>query len=157
MASELETTIRRWMLATIYIGITCALVVVSSNLAAGQTSPHALENRRWRVAKYRASGNKEGDEPGLIDAAKTAEITFAKGRIHGSPTCGELVGTYRVSGDQLTVTADFILNGFCPPEQLKQNQQVLNVFKGDLRVEEKDDHIVLRDKSGQVRLLLVPY
>jgi heat shock protein HslJ len=68
-----------------------------------------------------------------------------------------LVGTYSFSGEQLTVQADFILSGFCPSEQLAQNQQVLNAFKGDLRLEEKDDHIVLRDKSGQVRVLLVPY
>jgi hypothetical protein len=33
----------------------------------------------------------------------------------------------------------------------------VNAFKGDLRVEEKDDHILLRDKSGQARVLLVPY
>jgi heat shock protein HslJ len=143
--------------ALLYIGVTCALVVVSSTLAAGQTSPHGLENRRWRIAKYRVSGSNKGDGQHLIDAAKTAEITFAMGFIHGSPTCGDLVGTYRFSGDQLTVQADFILDGFCPPEQLAQNQQVLNAFKGDLRVGEKDDHIVLRDKSGQVRVLLVPY
>jgi heat shock protein HslJ len=143
--------------ALFYIGVTCALVVVSSTLPAGETSPLGLENRRWRIAKYRASGSNKGDEQRLIDAAKTAEITFAKGRIHGSPTCGALVGTYRFSSDQLTVQADFILSGFCPSEQLAQNQQVLNAFKGDLRVEEKDGHIVLRDKSGQVRVLLVPY
>lgn len=141
----------------IYIGIACALIIVLSNLAAGQASPHGLENRRWRIAKYRANGSNKGNEHGLIEAAKTAEITFAKGHIQGSPTCGALGGTYEFSGDQLTVQADFILNGFCPSEQLAQNQEVLNAFKGSLRVEEKDDRIVLRDKSGQVRLLLVPY
>lgn len=141
----------------ICIGVTCALVVISVSSAISKTSLHGLENRRWRIAKYRGDGTKKGDEQGLIDAAKTAEITFAKGRIRGSPTCGALVGTYRLSGDQLTVNADVVIGGFCPPEQLTQNQQVLNAFKGDLRVEEKDDHIVLRDTSGQARVLLMPY
>ena len=142
--------------AVIYVGVICALVV-SSTVLAGQTSPHGIENRRWRIAKYLANGNNKGDEKRLIDAAKTAEITFQDGGIEGSPTCGALVGTYRLSGDHLTVQADFILNGFCPPEQLAQNQQILNDFKGDLRVEERDNHITVRDKSGQVRVLLVPY
>jgi heat shock protein HslJ len=125
--------------------------------AAGQTSPHGLENRRWRIAKYLANGSNGGGEKRLIDAAKTAEIEFENGAIHGSPTCGVLVGPYTLSGNQLTVQPDFVLNGFCPTEQLAQNQQVLNALKGDLRIEEKDNHIILRDKSGQVRVLLVPY
>jgi heat shock protein HslJ len=127
------------------------------NWAAAQSSPHSLENRKWRIAKYRANGNKKGDEQGLVEAPKTAEITFEKGHLHGSPTCGTLVGTYEFSGDQLTVKTDFILNGFCPPEQLAQNQEVLNAFRGSLRIEEKDDRISLRDKNGQVQVLLLPY
>jgi heat shock protein HslJ len=143
--------------ALIYVGIACGLVVVLSTLAASKTSPHGLENHRWRIAKYRASGSNKGDEQPLIDAAKTAEITFAEGRIEGSTTCGALVGTYRLSGDKLTIQADFILRGFCPPEQLAQNHQVLNALKGDLRVDGKGDNIVLLDKGGQVGVLLVPH
>jgi heat shock protein HslJ len=141
----------------ICFGITCALMVVSSTLALEKTDPQRIENRRWRIAKYRGDGTQKGDEQGLINAAKTAEITFAKGRIHGSPTCGALVGTYRLSGVQLTIQADFILGGFCPPEELAQNQLILTAFKGDLRIEEKDDHVLLRDTNGKARVLLVPY
>jgi heat shock protein HslJ len=141
----------------ICLGITCAFMVVSSTLALDKTSPQGIENRRWSIAKYRGDGTQKSDEQGLIDAAKTAEITFAMGRIHGSPTCGALVGTYRLSGVELTIQADFILNGFCPPEELAQNQLVLTAFKGDLRIEQKDDHILLRDTSGKARVLLVPY
>lgn len=50
-----------------------------------------------------------------------------------------------------------LLASFCPPEECTQRQQAVNAFKGDLRVEEKDDHILLRDKSWQARVLLVPY
>jgi heat shock protein HslJ len=141
----------------ICLGITCAFAVVSSTLALDKTFTQGVENRRWRIAKYRGNGTQKGDEQGLIDAAKTAEITFAKGRIQGSPTCGALVGTYRLSGVQLTIQADFILNGFCPPEELVRNQLILTALKGDLRIQEKDDHILLRDASRKARVLLVPY
>jgi heat shock protein HslJ len=134
----------------------CALSF-SLTLAFGQSLPHGLENRRWHIAEYRSTGNSKGDQQRLIEAAKTAEVTFAKGHLSGTPTCGALVGTYELSGYQLSVHADFILNGFCSPEQLLQNQEVLSALKGSLRVEEKDDRIALRDRDGQLRLMLVSY
>jgi len=143
--------------ALICLGITCALALASSTFALDKTSSHGIENRRWRIAKYHGDGTQNRDEQGLIDAMKTAEIKFAKGRIGGSPTCGALVGTYKLSGIQLAIQADFVLAGFCPPEQLAQNHLVLTALKGDLRIEEKDDHILLRDTSGNARVLLVPY
>ena len=139
------------------LGVTCALAVVSSTLPFAKTVPSGIENRRWRIAKYRGDSTQRGDEQGLIDAAKTAEITFAKGRLRGSPTCGALVGTYTLSGDQLTVQADVLIAGFCPPDQLAQNLLVVNALNGELRIEEKDDHVFLRDKNGKARVLLVPY
>jgi heat shock protein HslJ len=141
----------------IWVGVICAQIVVSAGSAVSKPSPHGLENRRWRIARYRGDGTKKGDEQGLVEAAKPAEITFAKNRIHGSAGCGALDGTYQLSGNQLTVHADFVLAGLCLPEQFAQNQQILNAFKGDLRVEQVDDHIVLLDTSGQARVLLVPY
>ncbi len=139
------------------LGVTCALTVVSSTLAFAKAVPSGIENRRWRIAKYRGDSTQKGDEQGLIDAAKTAEITFSKGRLRGSPTCGALVGTYTLSGDQLTVQADVLIAGFCPPDQLAQNLLVVNALNGELRIEEKEDHVFLRDKNGKARVLLVPY
>ncbi len=140
------------------LGIICAFTVLSSTtFAAEKTSAHGIENRRWRIAKYRGDGTQKSDEQGLIDAAKTAEITFAKGHIHGSPGCGALVGTYSLSGDRLIMQADFVLAGLCPREESVQNQLTLTALKGDLRIEEKDDQILLRDTSRKARVLLVPY
>jgi heat shock protein HslJ len=144
-------------IALIHIGVACGLLVAVPTLAANKTHPHGLENRRWHIAKYRPTDSPEGDQQTLIESGKTAEITFANGHINGAPTCGALVGTYKLSGDKLTVQADFILNGFCPPEQLAQNQQVFNALKGDLRVEEESNRIMLRGKNGEARVLLVPY
>ena len=137
-------------------GLMMALLMAASIVApAQQSAEHAFENRWWRIAKYRASGGDKTDQQDMIDTAKSAGIKFANGQIDGSPTCGGLYGTYRVSGNQLTVHAHLMLRGFCPDEMMAQNQQVLNALNGDFRVEGKNDQIVLRDKSGQVRVLLV--
>ena len=116
-----------------------------------------IESRRWHIAKYRGEGTQKGDEEGLIEAMNTAEITFLNGRVEGSPTCGGWEGTYKLSGDQLTVHADVVLNGRCPPGMWAQSQLVVNAFRGDMRIDERDDHILLRDKNGKAHILLVPY
>ena len=113
----------------ICVGVTCALVVVSSTLAARKTSPYGLENRRWRIAGYRGEVTNNSDEQRLIDAPETAEITFAKGRIHGSPTCGALGGTYRLSVAQLTVQADVVIAGFCPQGTIGSKSTNLERFQ----------------------------
>jgi heat shock protein HslJ len=92
----------------------------------------------------------------LIDATEPAEITFLHGRVEGSPGCGAWEGTYKVSGDHVTVQAGWVLAGFCYPAGFAQDRLVEDAFKGDLRIEEKGDHILLRDGHGNARILLVP-
>jgi len=77
----------------------------------------SIENRRWRIAKYRADDGQQTDKDGLIDAWRTAEITFQGGSVSGSPTCGGWQGSYKLSGRRMAVDADVILFGLCPPEQ----------------------------------------
>jgi heat shock protein HslJ len=124
---------------------------------ADKTSAHGIEGRRWRIAKYSGDGPKNSDEQGLLDADNTASITFAKGHINGSAGCGALVGTYSLSGDRLIIQANFVVAGNCTREHWVQNSMILIALKGDLRIEEKDGHILLRDTSGKARVLLVPY
>jgi hypothetical protein len=61
----------------IVLGATCALAVLRPPLTFAKTPAQAIENRRWRIAKYRGDSTQKGDEQGLVDAAKTAEITFS--------------------------------------------------------------------------------
>lgn len=116
-----------------------------------------IENRRWRIAKYRGNGTQHGDEEGLIEATEPAEITLLHGRVEGSPGCGGWVGTYEVSGDHLTVQAGWVLAGFCYPAGFAQDRLVEAAFKGELQIEQKGDHLLLRDMTGKARILLVPY
>jgi len=116
-----------------------------------------IENRRWRIAKYRADANQQTDKDGLIGARQTAEITFLNGGVYGSPTCGGWAGGYKLSGKQLTVNADVILAGFCPPDEWSESLTVVEAFRGELSIEEADDHILLDDKDGRARVWLVPF
>ena len=115
-----------------------------------------IENRRWRIAKYRGDRTQKGNE-GLLDATEPAEITFLHGRVEGSPECGAWEGIYEVSDDRVTVQAGWVLAGFCYPAGLAQDGPVEDAFKGELQIEGQGDHIVLRDMTGKARILLVPY
>ena len=66
-------------------------------------------------------------------------------------------GAYKVSGKQLTVVADVILAGFCPPEEWTESLAVVKAFKGELNIEEVEDQVLLRDKDGRTRVRLVPF
>jgi hypothetical protein len=56
----------------------------------------------------------------------------------------------------VTVQAGWVLAGFCYPAGFAQDRLVEDAFKGDLGIEEKGDHILLRDGHGNARILLVP-
>ncbi len=116
----------------------------------------SVENRRWRVAKYRADDGQQTDKDGLIDAWRTAEITFQGGGVYGSPTCGGWSGGYKLSGRRMAVDADVILFGFCPPEAWSESLAVVRAFKGELSIEKAGDEILLRGKDGRARARLAP-
>lgn len=116
-----------------------------------------IENRRWRIAKFRPDSSQQGDADGLVEARQFAEITFLNGQVEGSPSCGAWAGTYQLFGDRLTVQAGMLLFGICEPEEFAQSPFVVSDFQGQLKIEEKGNNILLRDKSGKARALLVPY
>lgn len=129
-----------------------------------------IENRRWRIAKYRGDSSptvivlgrslqitQQADKDGLFDANDYAEVTFLNGHVTGSPGCGGWWGTYKLSGNQLTFDATLSLFGTCPDEDFVQDHLVQNAFRSAVRVEEKGDHVLLRRKDGEVQIVLVPY
>ena len=59
-------------------------------------------------------------------------------------------------GQQVDSSCGAFVSGFCPSDQLAQNQLVLNALKGELRIEEGDS-VLLRDAQGKARVLLVPF
>jgi heat shock protein HslJ len=115
----------------------------------------SIENRGWRIAKYRADG-QQTDEDGLINAWRTAKITFQGGGVYGSPTCGDWGGSYKLSGRRIDVDADVGLIGLCLPEAWSESLAVVKAFKGELSIEKAGDEILLRGKDGRARVRLVP-
>jgi heat shock protein HslJ len=126
------------------------IIVLSDFLKEG------IENRTWRIAKYRGDGRQPSDENGLIESG-TAYILFLNGRVTGSPGCGGWWGTYNLSGDRLKVDAELQLFGTCEPEQFTEDRLVVNAFKGELWVTKRDDRIILREKNGRPQIVLIPY
>ena len=116
-----------------------------------------IENRQWRIAKYRGDGSGHADNDGLIDATYDASIVFSNGRVGGSPGAGMWGGNYKLSGDELTFDGGFWFEGAWSGEQIDQGYLVSKAFKGDRWIEHRGDQIQLRDKNGQAQILLVPF
>jgi heat shock protein HslJ len=115
-----------------------------------------IENRTWRIAKYRGDGKQPSDENGLVESG-AAFILFMNGRVTGSPGCGGWWGTYKLSGDRLKVDAELALAGTCYPEQFTEDDLAVNAFKSELWITKQDDRIILRESNGRPRIVLVPY
>jgi heat shock protein HslJ len=114
-----------------------------------------IENRQWRIARYRGYDSPQADKEGLIDTKYDASIVFSNGRVKGSPGGGMWGGTYKLSGDELAFDGGFWYEGAWSGDQLDQGYAVSKAFKGDRRIEHRGDQILLRDKSGQAQILLV--
>jgi heat shock protein HslJ len=113
-----------------------------------------IENRRWRVAKYRADDGRQTDKDGLVGA--WAEITFQGGSVSGFPPCGGWEGSYKLSGRRIDVDANVGVIGRCPPESWSESLALVKAFKGELSIEKAGDEILLLGKDGRARVRLVP-
>lgn len=116
----------------------------------------SIENRKWRIAEYRADDGQQTDKDGLIGAVRTAVITFQGGGVSGSVMCGALTGFYKLSGRRMEVDAGFPLIGLCPRDELSESRAVVNAFKGELTIQKAGDEILLLGKDGRARVRLVP-
>lgn len=116
-----------------------------------------VENQRWRIVEYFGNKDKTTQNDALIEAKVQADIVLMNGRVFGSPGMGQWVGTYAVSGNILSFDAGFTFAGIPSLEEAKQTRLVVKALRGDRRIEQKDDHILLRDKSGKAQILLVPF
>ena len=72
----------------------------------------------------------------------------------GAPGWG---GTYRLSGDELSVDASFVHGGAVIHEQLYQSDILSKVLKTKLRIIKRGDNVLLCDKNGNAQILLVPF
>jgi heat shock protein HslJ len=116
-----------------------------------------IENRRWRIAKFRGNIASQTDSDGLIDGTVPAEITFVNGRVEGSPGCGGWAGIYMLSGDRFTFKGGWVLAGLCKRDELAQNDPVDGAMKKASRIEKTGSKILMRDETGEAQILLLPF
>lgn len=128
-----------------------------STIVLSSVRQNGIENRRWQIATYRGDGNNSTQKDELIDTWEQADIVFMNKRVYGSPGCGGWVGTYAVSGDNLTSDVGTILAGLCSSKQFAQAYLVEKALKGERRIEKEGSNVLLRDNSGRAMLLLVPF
>jgi heat shock protein HslJ len=143
-----------------------SLVYAQSGMAENERYSHAMlaaaqqggiENRHWRIAKYRGDENNSASKDELIDSKVPADVVFTKGQVHGGSGCGGWVGTYTIAGDTLISDVVAGVGGLCTSEGIRQGYWVEKALKGERRVEKDNDNIILRDKNDRAMILLVPF
>ena len=115
-----------------------------------------IENRDWRVTKYRNLKTQQSSNCQMLTPTQFTEITFVNGRLDGTLGCGGLVGSYKLSGERMTLNASSFLAGRCDGESDEQDYKALQAFKRSTRIEEQDGHIMLFDSVGEIQMQLDP-
>ncbi len=116
-----------------------------------------IENRQWRITKYRGDGSGQTNTEDLIDTKNNAWISFSNGHVGGSPGCGGWNGSYQLTAGELAFQAKWWVMGFCSEEDINNNSLVEKAFLAGSRIEPGDNEILLRDKNGNAQILLAPY
>lgn len=116
-----------------------------------------IEAHRWRIAKYRSTKGSIANRSSVADAKEFSDITFLQGRIHGSPGCGAWLGSYRLDHDALVVKAHSVVAAPCSNAEEAQNDEVVNIFKSDLRVEYLKDEVLLSTVDGKAAIVLLEF
>ena len=119
--------------------------------------PEGIEEQRWRIARYRAEGTHPSNEDQLAVVKDSAEIILFNSQVEGSPGCMAWQGAYQLKTDRLTVLAGEVGSGVCSKEEEALSGHVQAAFKGPLKIEKKGENMLLRDDSGDVRIVLVPF
>jgi len=136
----------------IAVGLLMAPVIgIAAEAGKGPRQPPRFENYRWIIVSY-------FDGTSLIDSRASSSIIFANGRVQGTGNCGALGGDYYLSGGVVRIHAETLLNdGPCFEVNLKEAQAILDALnKGERRIEQRADRIVLRDTTGAVQVVLTP-
>jgi heat shock protein HslJ len=125
--------------------------------------PEGLEFRRWTIVEY-SDGVRLGppdlhypnyEHPTAAPETLPAPtITFSRGSLEGSPSCGALSGGYRLTGQALEIHSGLFLRGFCPPNLLKQDDRVLAAFGRVRRMDQHGAQVELRGERDEIEVIL---
>jgi heat shock protein HslJ len=113
-----------WSAAT---GILLASVLsaASADRPPDQT---AIEGPVWHLIRMRGQ-----DEKGLAALRSGVTVRFDGGRVHGFGGCNQLMGSYALEGERVTLTALAGTMMACPPPQMAIETAFKRAFTGTLR------------------------
>jgi hypothetical protein len=127
--------------------------------------PTGLEFRRWIIAEYYDGARLSAPDVHYLSREHpegppvpmpSPYITFDRGELEGSPSCGALIGRYRLVRQSLKMHAGRLLLGYCPANLAMQNVLVLAALRRVSRVDPDGAKMILRGEKGEVEVELAP-
>jgi hypothetical protein len=101
---------RKALFGSMFLSACCTVPAVAApdatldGIALHGAMHAAFEGREWGISQYYNHQALLSPHPQLVRVTDPY-ISFAHGIIQGAPGCGKFTGTYRRSGDVLTIAA----------------------------------------------------
>lgn len=78
-------------------------------------------------------------------------LEFTTDRVSGNTGCNNVMGTYKVEGNQLTFSNLATTRKLCSGPQMEQERSLLDLLAKPLTIEKDDKNLLL--KNGSIRVL----
>ena len=112
--------------------------LASAQSVTPDAAPTAIEGPVWRLTSLRGT-----DEKALAALPQAVTARFEGGRLQGFDGCNQLVGSYTVDGDRLTIPALAGTMMACPPPVMAVEDAFKKAFAGTLRFTVADGRLSL--------------
>ena len=109
-----------------------------ASTSAPSPASAALEEPVWRLIRLRGLDDKT-----LAGLPERVTLRFEDGRLRGFSGCNQLVGSYGVDGDRLTLTALAGTMMACPQPAMEVETKFKDAFTGTLRFSVADGRLAL--------------
>lgn len=126
-----------------------ALVAIAVLTACGGPDATAPRDTAWKLESL--TGND-------VLAGTTITLEFSGDQISGSAGCNHYGGSYKTSGDSLSIGDVFATEMGCPEPKgiLEQEQAFLTALRAAAKVQVAGDRLEVRDQTGAQVLIFVP-
>ena len=117
--------------------------------AAPSTAPAAIEGPVWRLTHLRGL-----DEQALERLPNGVTVRFEGGRLQGFGGCNQVVGSYAIDADRVTLTALAATMMACPPPVMAVETAFKQAFSGVQRFNVADHRLTLTPESDADPMLV---
>ena len=116
--------------------------VVAAAAADPPPTPSALEGPVWRLIRLRGQDQKR-----LARLPGGVTVRFDGGRVQGFSGCNQLIGSYTIEGDRVTLAGLAGTMMACPPPQMAIETAFKRAFTGTLRFSVAKNRLTLSPES----------